>query len=300
MGVIKLQSVRDTKGLGNLKKYLERDGRNVKSSTLNIDCPSEWVQEFKDVKEIHQKTSGIQYYTLIQSFENEEGKEKYNVDDIHQMGVELAQVFVDKGYQVAIETHDDTDNIHNHIVINSVNQYDGKKLRISRYKYREEKYEADIYMDDLKRRNDEICKENKLHTLTESKEIKDQKEKAQGKQPTSKVTDEIYVKDSYKERMRESLQSIWKDTSITNAEDFNRALVKEGMCISRTTGTGNVTYQDKEGNKARAKGLGAFNQSDISDLIERNIRLMEQRRKDKEQKEEEQQRKEKERGGMSR
>lgn len=288
MGVIKLKSVRDTKGLGNLKDYLERDGRNVKSSTLNIDRPTEWVQEFQDVKEIHQKTSGVQYYTLIQSFENEEGKEKYNVDDIHQMGVELAQVFADKGYQVAIETHDDTENLHNHIVINSVNQYDGKKLRISRSKVRDDKYNADLYMEDLKSLNDEICKENELHTLTESKEIKDQKEKAQGKQPTSKVTDEIYIKDSYKERMRESLQSIWKDSSITNAEDFNRALVKEGMCISRTTGTGNITYQDKEGNKARAKGLGAFNQSDISELIDRNIRLIEQRRK------------EKERGGVSR
>lgn len=295
MGVIKLKSVRDTKGLGNLKDYLERDGRNVKSSTLNIDRPTEWVQEFQDVKEIHQKTSGVQYYTLIQSFENEEGKEKYNVDDIHQMGVELAQVFADKGYQVAIETHDDTDNIHNHIVINSVNQYDGKKLRISRSKVRDDKYNADLYMEDLKSLNDEICKENELHTLTESKEIKDQKEKAQGKQPTSKVTDEIYIKDSYKERMRESLQSIWKDTSITNAEDFNRALVKEGMCISRTTGTGNITYQDKEGNKARAKGLGAFNQSDISELIDRNIRLIEEKRK-----EELQRRKEKERGGVSR
>lgn len=298
MGVIKLKSVRDTKGLGNLKDYLERDGRNVKSSTLNIDRPTEWVQEFQDVKEIHQKNSGVQYYTLIQSFENEEGKAKYNVEDIHQMGVELAQVFADKGYQVAIETHDDTNNLHNHIVINSVNQYDGKKLRISRSKVSADKYKADIYMEDLKSLNDEICRENGLHTLTESKDIKDQQEKAQGKQPISKVTDEIYVKDSYKDRMRESLQAVWSDTSITNAEEFDRALGKEGICISRRTSTGNITYQDKEGNKARAKGLGAFNQSDISDLIERNIRLIEQKRKEKEQKAELQRKKE--RGGMSR
>ena len=177
MGVLKLKSVKYIKGLVNLKKDLERGGRNVKSSTLNIDCPSEWVQEFNDVKEIHQKTSGVQYYTLIQSFENEEGKAKYNVDDIHQMGVELAQVFADKGYQVAIATHNDTNNLYNHIVINSVNQYNGKKLRISRYKYREEKYKADLYMEDLKTLNDEICKQNGLHTLTESKVIKDQREK---------------------------------------------------------------------------------------------------------------------------
>lgn len=298
MGVIKLKSVRDTKGLGNLKDYLERDGRNVKSSTLNVDRPTEWVQEFKDVKETHQKTSGVQYYTLIQSFENEEDKEKYNVDDVHRMGVELAQVFADKGYQVAIETHSDTDNLHNHIVINSVNQYDGKKLRISRSKVRYDKYKADLYMEDLKTLNDEICKQNGLHTLTESKELKDQQEKDQGIQPISKATDEIYVKDSYKERMRKSLQDIWEDTSITNAEDFNRALEKEGICISRRTGTGNITYEDKEGNKARAKGLGAFNQSDISELIDRNIRFIEQKRKDKEQKEEIQKRKE--RGGLSR
>lgn len=298
MGVIKLKSVRDTKGLGNLKDYLERDGRNVKSSTLNIDRPTEWVQEFQDVKEIHQKTSGVQYYTLIQSFENEEDKAKYNVDDVHRMGVELAQVFADKGYQVAIETHSDTENLHNHIVINSVNQYDGKKLRISRSKVRDDKYKADIYMEDLKTLNDEICKQNGLHTLTESKELKDQQEKDQGMQPISKATDEIYVKDSYKERMRKSLQDIWNDTSITNADEFDRALEKEGICISRRTGTGNITYEDKEGNKARAKGLGAFNQSDISDLIERNIRLIEQKRKEKEQKEEIQKRKE--RGVVSR
>lgn len=177
MGVIKLKSVRYIKGLFNLKKDLERGELNVKSSTINIDRPTEWLQEFQDIKEIHQKTSGVQYYTLIQSFENEEEKEKYNVDDIHQMGVELAQVFADKGYQVVIKTNANTNNLHNHIVINSVNQYNGKKLRISRSKIRDEKYKADLYMEDLKALNDEICKQNGLHTLTESKVIKDQREK---------------------------------------------------------------------------------------------------------------------------
>ena len=42
------------------------------------------------------------------------------------MGKELAEVFAKKGYQVVVETHNDTDNLHNHLIINPLIQKQAK------------------------------------------------------------------------------------------------------------------------------------------------------------------------------
>src|SRR5699024_11645355 len=46
----------------------------------------------------------------------------------NQVGLELAEKLA-PGHEVAVYTHDDTDHIHNHIVINSVNFETGKKYQ---------------------------------------------------------------------------------------------------------------------------------------------------------------------------
>lgn len=96
------------------------------------------------------------------------------------MGKELAEVFAKKGYQVVVETHNDTDNLHNHLIINSVNSETGKKLRISNAKSLEVSKGADILTKDLYRLNDEICKKYGLRTLDQSKAIKNERERHAG------------------------------------------------------------------------------------------------------------------------
>ncbi|MBJ8113889.1 relaxase/mobilization nuclease domain-containing protein, partial [Bacillus cereus group sp. N6] len=63
---------------------------------------------------------------------------------------------VAKDYQVAIYTHADTEHIHNHIVINSVNIENGKK-------YHSNNQQRDF----IKSENDRICQERGLSVVVE-------------------------------------------------------------------------------------------------------------------------------------
>ena len=50
-------------------------------------------------------------------------------DEAHQIGLKTARQMWGARYQVVVTTHLNTDNIHNHFVINSVSFVDGKKFR---------------------------------------------------------------------------------------------------------------------------------------------------------------------------
>lgn len=52
-------------------------------------------------------------------------------DEAHQIGLETARQMWGTKYQVVVATHLNTDNIHNHFVINSVSFVDGSKFRNS-------------------------------------------------------------------------------------------------------------------------------------------------------------------------
>lgn len=278
MAVLKIKSSKGN--VKNVKDYLERDNRHTERTTFNI-MRSDWAEDMIINKMYHDKTDGRQYEWIVQSFEREEGKANYNEKMVHQMGVELANEIAEKGFQVVVVTHNDTDNLHNHIIINTVNSKDGRKIQLSNAKNRENSSKSDFLMNDLYKLNDEICERYGLNTLTQSKENKTEREKDAGKQPTTYKTDEKYLKNSFKEDMRDKLQRIWSNKNLKTGEDFNLALKQEGLKISRMTNTGNITYEDEYGNKARAKGLGAFNRSDVGDLLERNRGLeREQRSRD--------------------
>lgn len=272
MGVLKILSSKNS--CKNIKNYLEKNDRAEEETVLNIDNPKKWAFEMQATKIAWDKKDGVQFYQIIDSFEREESKEHYNTRDVHAAGVLKAKMFSDLGYQVVVVTHNDTNHIHNHIIINSVNAENGKKLRISKAKSEQYKDGAvDIYARDIKKMNDEICKELGLHTLSESKKIKDQRTRSRGKQPESRKTDEIYAEEkgkSYKADMRNNLQQIWEDKDILTQADFEKKIKQYGLSIARRTGTGTITYQDQYGHKVRAKNLGAFNQNDIDKLLTQN------------------------------
>lgn len=272
MGVLKILSSKNS--CKNIKNYLEKNDRAEEETVLNIDNPKKWAFEMQATKIAWDKKDGVQFYQIIDSYEREESKEHYNTRDIHAAGVMKAKMFSDLGYQVVVVTHNDTNHIHNHIIINSVNAENGKKLRISKAKGEQYKDDAvDIYARDIRKMNDEICKELGLHTLSESKKIKDQRTRSRGKQPESRKTDEIYTEEkgkSYKADMRNNLQQIWEDKDILTQADFEKKIKQYGLSIARRTGTGTITYQDQYGHKVRAKNLGEFNQNDIDKLLTQN------------------------------
>src|SRR5699024_11681915 len=80
--------------------------------------------QMKQTRELFSKNDGIQAHHVIQSFKPDEvTHEKAN-----QVGLELAKKLAPI-HEVAVYTHDDTNHVHNHIVINSVNFETGKKYQ---------------------------------------------------------------------------------------------------------------------------------------------------------------------------
>lgn len=282
MGVLKFSSSSSQRNTCvNIKEYLEKDDRASLESTFNVIDEKNWDEEFQRTKEIYDKKDGRQYTHIIQSFDQESDNPNYTKENVHQAGKDLAEEYANQGYQIVVVTHTDTDNLHNHIIINSVNFETGKKIDISK---------DDI--EELHKKNDEICEKHGLRTLDESKEIKTEREIEQGIQPTSRKTDEKWVAErgqSYKEKMRENLQDVFQNEKIKNDEEYRQALEEKGIKISRETGTGNITYQDESGHKARANRLGAFNRTDLEELYSRN-REIERERKIKKQRQRERER----------
>ena len=262
MAVIKIKAS-STNRAKDMKGYLEKDGRAEAITAWNCN-PKDWDKDMENTKEYYDKTDKRQYYQVIQSFENEPDNPNYNADEVHNAGNELAKEFYEKGYEVVVVTHDDTDNLHNHIIINSVNAETGEKLNLSK---------KDI--NEMHEKNDEICKEHGLRTLDESKEIKTEREKEQGIQPESRKTDEKWIAErgqSFKENMRNNLQDIFQRDDIKTEEEYRQALEEKGIKISRETKK-TLTYEDEYGNKARANKLGDFDRENINNLYERNIEL---------------------------
>ncbi|MEK4614517.1 relaxase/mobilization nuclease domain-containing protein [Bacillus sp. FSL K6-0067] len=138
----------NTKSASQTINYAEK--RAVEKSGHN--CDVEYAKSnFKELRMLYGKENGIQAHTIIQSFKPGE----VTPEEANSIGLELARS-VAKDYQVVIYTHTDTEHIHNHIVINSVNIENGKKYH-SNNKQR----------DFVKSENDRICQERGLSVVTE-------------------------------------------------------------------------------------------------------------------------------------
>src|SRR5690625_3221295 len=126
------------------KRAVEKDGHN-----LDIDYSK---SQMKQTRELFSKNDGIQAHHVIQSFKPDE----VTPEKANQVGLELAEKLA-PGHEVAVYTHDDTDHIHNHIVINSVNFETGKK-------YQAHGKDA---IERARSLSDEVCKSHDLSVVKE-------------------------------------------------------------------------------------------------------------------------------------
>ena len=109
------------------------------------DCmPESCEYEFAEVKKAFGKTDGRTYYHMIQSFSPDD---RITPEQAHEVGMQMAELF--EGYQVLVVTHTNKAHIHNHLVINSVNFENGKKLTISNQE-----------LEEIKNYSNSICLQN--------------------------------------------------------------------------------------------------------------------------------------------
>lgn len=150
-----------------------------------INCmPDTAFYEMQNVKKQFFKTKGIECFHGYQSFATGE----VTPEQAHKIGVELAKQLWGDKFQVIVSTHLNTDNIHNHFVLNSVSFVDGKRFCNTKKDYAL-----------MRITSDKLCEEYGLSVL--------KKEDEYNKYATSSL---------YKELMKDSI-----DYAIANARDYN-------------------------------------------------------------------------------
>ena len=118
-----------------------------------INCqPESASEEFGFVKKQFGKEGGIICYHGYQSFAEGE----VTPEQAHAIGMEFAQRVWGEDYQIVVSTHLNTDNLHNHFIVNSVSFKHGRRCRKTTWRK-------------IHQISDEICREQKLSTIAEPK-----------------------------------------------------------------------------------------------------------------------------------
>lgn len=121
--------------------------------TTGINCSTgSAYEEMMITKKQFNKTNGILGFHAYQSFKGHE----VSPEIAHEVGLKLAEEMWGDRFEVVVTTHLNSNNIHNHFVINSVSFVDGKKYYDNRYTYAE-----------LRNTSDNLCREYGISVLEE-------------------------------------------------------------------------------------------------------------------------------------
>mgnify|MGYP002537182502 CR=1 FL=1 len=125
----------------NYAKNGEKTEHGILVSGINC-LPENAYTEMMLVKKNFHKEDGRLGYHFIQSFK---GKE-VSAEECNDIGMELANSLWGDKYQVLVCTHIDKDNVHNHIILNSVSFIDGGKY-----------HNSNVELALLRETNDDLC-----------------------------------------------------------------------------------------------------------------------------------------------
>ena len=194
------------------------------------DCmPESCEYEFAEVKKAFGKTDGRTYYHMIQSFSPDD---RITPEQAHEVGLKMAELF--EGYQVLVVTHTNKAHTHNHLVINSVNFENGKKLTISNQE-----------LERIKNYSNNICLQNGWD-VTEAKTRRNRNPKWK----------QIIIEDA----LTAMAESYSMDEYISKLKEF-------GVYVSYNPDYKYMTYSDAEGHKCRDAKL--FDER----LLKKNLEL---------------------------
>lgn len=194
------------------------------------DCmPESCEYEFAEVKKAFGKTDGRTYYHMIQSFSPDD---RITPEQAHEVGLQMAELF--EGYQVLVVTHTNKAHTHNHLVINSVNFENGKKLTISNQE-----------LERIKNYSNSICLQNGWD-VTEAKTRRNRNPKWK----------QIIIEDA----LTAMAESYSMDEYISKLKEL-------GIYVSYNPEYKYMTYSDAEGHKCRDAKL--FDER----LLKKNLEL---------------------------
>ena len=151
MAVIKIKTIKNNlQAVINYGKNGDKTEHGILVSSINCNVSTSYEEMALTKKFFHKEGNTLGYH-IIQSFKGYEvPPEKAN-----QIGKQLAEELWGDKYQVVICTHINKENVHNHMILNSVSFVDGKKYHNSN---------AEIAF--MKQASDRLCLDNRLSIIT--------------------------------------------------------------------------------------------------------------------------------------
>ena len=193
----------------NYAKNGDKTEKGILVSGINCLPDTAYFQMMLTKKSFHKEDGRLGYH-IIQSFNgNEISPEKCN-----RIGLEFAQSLFGDKYQVLVCTHIDKENVHNHIVLNSVSFIDGSKY-----------HNSNAELAFMRETNDDLCRKYGLCVI-ESKKANRETDIAR-----SRINN--YNRNSGKmELIKNDI-----DKAIENArkyQDFVDMLAYKGYCVKKS------------------------------------------------------------------
>ena len=160
MAVIKIKNIKSNlQAVINYGKNGDKTENGILVSSVNCSVETAY-EEMSLTKKFFHKEDNVLGYHIIQSFKGNEVSPKR----ANQIGKELAEELWGDKYQVVICTHINKENVHNHIILNSVSFIDG-------YKYHNSKAQIAF----LKETSDRLCLNYGLSIVDTPKANKERK-----------------------------------------------------------------------------------------------------------------------------
>jgi len=199
--------------LAKALKYVENDDKtDRKMFVTGINCITIRAYEEMMATKLHfGKMGGNVAYHGYQSFKVAE----VTPEEAHKIGLETARRMWGKEYQMVVTTHLNTDNIHNHIVVNSVSFKTGLKFQ-------------NHIRDHIKLReiSDSVCREFNKSVLENAKFDKSNK-KFYWMEKNGKVTHRSVLRQDVDDAVKEA----------ANIMEFDRIMRIKGYKFHRPIGT---------------------------------------------------------------
>jgi len=128
VAVIKIKNIKSNlQAVINYGKNGDKTENGILVSSVNCSVETSY-EEMALTKKFFHKEDNVLGYHVIQSFKGDEVSPKL----ANQIGKELAEELWGDKYQVVICTHINKENVHNHMIVNSVSFIDGIKYHNSK------------------------------------------------------------------------------------------------------------------------------------------------------------------------
>ena len=216
--------------MNNIFPYVMNREKTDENLISGIGCsPDSVLSEFTFVKKQFKKEDGRTYVHIVQAFSPDDD---VTPEMAHEIGLRFAEYF--GGYQALVATHRNTDHIHNHIILNSVNMETGKKF-----------HQTAAELIQVKEFSNELCREYGLSETEAKSSFKSMPK--------------------WKEMLRRKAYSVANNTC--SKEDFIYEMEMHGYKVDWKDDHKYITFTTPDGHKCRDNKLFA------EQLLRKNLEI---------------------------